>query len=181
MPARSPRRTFASPFIVTIAAVPACFVSSSTPPSQPISQAAPGQPEQSDPQPNTPPPSQSPVIVANPPRPQPQPTPDTTPPITPEPTPINTQPPPKQQPINRTWTVLKTSSGCEAMVESNCPQGAMCNPPPPIMYPCPANVKLPAKIVEADGACTLAPPPMNCPPHAMCNPPRPTKVACPKR
>jgi hypothetical protein len=178
MPARSPRRSFASPFIVTfagsaIAAAPGCFVSSSTPPSQPISQAAPGQPEQSDPQPNTPPPSQSPVIVANPPRPRPQPQPDPTPPITP----VQTDP----QPMNRSWTVVKTTTGCQANIETNCAPNAMCNPPAPIPYACPAGVMLPAKIVEADNTCSIAPPPMHCPPHAMCNPPRPTKVACPKR
>jgi hypothetical protein len=53
MAARVPRRSFARPFVTTISmATSACFVSSSTPPSQPISQAAPGQPENSDPAPS---------------------------------------------------------------------------------------------------------------------------------
>jgi hypothetical protein len=180
MPARSPRRTFASPFIITIAAVPACFVSSSTPPSQPISQAAPGQPSQSDPAPTPPPPQeQSPVIVANPPRPTQGPAEQaaTPPPPPPQPTPTPVNP---SQP-NQMWTVLKTTSGCEAILDVSCPQGASCNPPAPIKYACPDGVKLPAKITTFGDSCAVVPPEMHCPPHAMCNPPRPQKVACPKR
>jgi hypothetical protein len=176
MAARIPRRTFATP-LIALAAVPSCFVSSSTPPSQPVSQAAPGQPVQSDPAPNTPPPSQSPVIVANPPRPRPQPDPEP-PPAPPVTDPADTK---QQPPANKRWTVFKTSSGCEAAIETSCPKGAMCNPPPPMKYACPDNVKLPAKIVTFGDGCAIEPEPTHCPPKAACNPPPPRKVACPTR
>ena len=57
MAARTPRRSFAAPFVVTLAAVPACYVQSSAPPPQPQPVAQPADPH--------------PVVVTNPPRPQP--------------------------------------------------------------------------------------------------------------
>ncbi len=165
MAARAPRRSFARPFVITLAAAPACFVSSSTPPSQPVSQAAPGQPSQSDPAPATPPPSQSPVIVANPPHPRPQ-----------GPAEQAPAPPPETR-----WTITKTATGCQSMVDVTCPAGAMCNPPPPQPYECPKMVKLPAKVTTfGKDACVVEREPVQCPPGAICNPPPPQRVPCPK-
>ena len=59
MAARTPRRTFATPFVVTLAAVPACYV-----------QPAPQQPQpQPVAQPEPQPTDSHPVVVVNPPRP----------------------------------------------------------------------------------------------------------------
>jgi hypothetical protein len=164
MAARTPRRSFASPFVVTLATAPACFVSSSTPPSQPISQTAPGQPVSSDPQPATPPPSDSPIIIANPPHP------------TSTPSPSEPAPPPEP----RQWTVFQTATGCEAAIDAPCPVGAICNPPRPTAYACPHGVKLPAKVFTSGDGCAIehaAPP---CPEHKVCGPPPKQKVPCPR-
>jgi len=170
MAARTPRRSFATPFVVTLAAVPACYVQSSPQPQpQPVQQAQPVQ------QPN----DSHPMVVTNPPRPQPT---DSHPAIiTNPPRPQPESSPMPQQP--QQWQVWKTADGCEASAKIDCPQGAMCNPPPPHKVDCPPNIVMnkPITIVsQSDGTCIVAREMPSCPPHAMCNPPRPQVVACPK-
>jgi len=177
MAARTPRRSFATPFVVTLAAAPACYVQTTPPPSQP-------QPQPTDPQqPHTNPPQDPtrPPIVVNPPRPQnPDTQPQTPPPQPPPQTPTQTTP---TQTSVAKWTIFKTSDGCQAAVKTECPKGVMCNPPPPIKYACPDNTSLPLTIVSSDGGqtCAVEVLPVKCPEGAICNPPRPRQYPCPKR
>lgn len=153
MSARMPRRSFLNPFVVTLAAAPACFVQSRTPPSQSVSQPNPGQPETTDPHPTPPPPeSQTPTIIANPPRPtDPQPAP------APPPEPLPTANPPEPMPVvsDGDWMVTKTSRGCEARAITHCPPKVMCNPPPPHAYRCIDGAKYPATVTKHGEVCTL--------------------------
>jgi hypothetical protein len=172
MAARLPRRSFATPFVITLAAAPAaCYVQGNPPPSTYPQEPAPA-PSQTPPPTQTPPPVEQtnpnqppPTVITNPPRPQ---NPDT-----------------QVQATNQTsqWTVFKSGDGCQAAVKTECPKGAMCNPPPPIKYACPENVTLPVTVVTRDGGatCAIEFPMPSCPPNAACNPPRPRPVACPKR
>lgn len=165
MAARTPRRSFATPFVVTLAAAPACYVQSA-PPKAP--QPAPTQTAQPDPAPA---PGPGPVVV-NPPRPQPTPT---------------TEPasPPPVAPMSQKWSVYRAKDGCMAAVQVTCPPGTMCNPPPPFKYECPSNVSLDKPVTvksSPDGqSCYVEYPPVKCPPNVACNPPRPTPVTCPTR
>jgi hypothetical protein len=194
MAARTPRRSFATPFVVTLAAAPACYV-----------QSAPQQPEPA-PQQNAPG-----TVVANPPRPQEQPVAQTPPPDTrpnpvvmnpprpadPQPTPVVMNPPRPSPPVGQsppgsisggpaagtTWHVFKTKDGCEAAIDVSCPKGATCNPPPPQKYDCPDGIVTgkPMTIVsEGENICHVAVDPPSCPKGAMCNPPRPRRVTCPQ-
>jgi hypothetical protein len=173
MAARTPRRSFATPFVITLAAAPACYVQS-TPPA-----AGPSTTTTSAPPPTTPttmpdqPPAQGPAgptqgpgpVVVNPPMPQ--------------------SPPASTTPGNTKWTVYKTADGCMAAYKVECQPKATCNPPPPFKYACPPNVSLDSPITvasNADGsACFVDYGPTSCPPNTACNPPRPTPVSCPKR
>lgn len=185
MAARSPRRSFASPFVVTLAAavpVTACVVQSR--PGTRSSTDSMGNPSTGQVSTTTTPPNATggtatgpaapgpgdTTVVANPPRPQ------TDPGAQPQPT-----PPPSR---DARWTVMKQGDKCLAYVDVQCPAGATCNPPPPKAYAC-----LPAmaagesvKIVQKAGAaeCMTEPAMPACPPNAACNPPRPQKVPCPK-
>ena len=187
MAARTPRRSFAAPFVVTLAAVPACYVQSSPGPSGPPPQPPPTQTAEPQPQPQQPP-----VIVANPPPPQ-QPTTDPSippGPVRPPSTPPRPDPRPTKPPVQTTdayWTVYKAQdgSGCMAAIKVECQPKATCNPPPPFKYACPENVTLdkPVTVVSQDGGatCFVQYDMPKCPPGVACNPPRPQPVACPKR
>lgn len=183
MAARTPRRYFATPFVVTLAAAPACYVQSAPAPQGPAPQqsghpakpAAVGVPTATQ----SPPPAQSPSepagsapVIVNPPRPQ-------------QPPPATAQPSTPVAATTQKWTVYKAKDGCMAAVQVTCPPKTMCNPPPPFRYECPQNVSLDNAITvvqSADGAtCQVEYPPVKCPPNTVCNPPRPTPVACPKR
>jgi hypothetical protein len=166
MASRIPRRTFAAPFVVTLAA--GCFVEKAPPPAQPP--------------PSQPPP---PTVVSNPPRPQPDPDPKPNPnwPQNP-PSPTDQSPPPKQR---SEWTVTMTGGKCTAAIKVDCPPVAMCNPPGPRPTDClpyMANMTegVSLTVVQYPGAadCIIPPGPMHCPPKAACNPPPPRHVACPK-
>jgi len=152
MAARTPRRSFATPFVVTLAAAPACYVQS-TPPQQPTTVTT---------QPTTQPdPGKPTTPTTNPPRPQAT-------------TPnarwriykdgatcysaykIECQPgvscnPPRPKPytcptdieLGAAGPVEITSSqdGMNCWVDwgpQECPAGASCNPPPPVKVNCPA-------------------------------------------
>jgi hypothetical protein len=167
MAARTPRRSFATPFVITLAAAPACYVQSSPAPSQPPQQQPTTAEPAPQPQPTAPPQSQTPPpVIVNPPMPQ-------------------TQPPAQTVPPNAKWTVFKQGDSCMAAEKVTCQPKATCNPPPPFKYECPQNVSIENSITvasNADGtACVVEYAPVKCPPNTACNPPRPTPVACPKR
>ena len=177
MAARTPRRSFAAPFVVTLAAAPACYVSNAPPPQQP----PPAAPAEQAPAHNAPG-----VVVANPPRPQPENTPVAVAnPPRPQDHPVVVANPPRPhaQPAGTTWHVFKSGDGCEAAVHVDCPKGATCNPPPPRKVECPVGLTMPKGldiVSQGDGTCIVAQEPVHCPPHAMCNPPRPRSFACPE-
>jgi outer membrane biosynthesis protein TonB len=189
MASRTPRRSFATPFVVTLVAVPACYVQSAPPPSTgpqppPAQTAEPAQPPPPATQPTDPqtPPTRPPVIV-NPPRPTPTPQPAPTPPPQPQPQP--TPPPQPTQTAQQQWTVFKGKDGCLAAIKVECQPNATCNPPPPFKYACPEKLSVdkPITLTSSDGGATCfyyAPMPA-CPKGAMCNPPPPRQLACPKR
>jgi hypothetical protein len=173
--ARSPRRTFANPFVVTLAAIPACYVESTPPPQQPQPRPPVAQgPTQGPAQPTQP--ATPEVVVANPPRPTP-------PPTTPPPS-GNTAT------FDQYWYVTKSGASCTARAKVDCPKPAKkgdpvptCNPPPPIAYACPPDMtEASLTIVQRAGSetCMVDHGPMSCPKGAMCNPPPPRAVACPK-
>lgn len=64
----------------------------------------------------------------------------------------------------RAWRVSKAGKGCQAVVEVECPTGAMCNPPPPVAYACPKGLSLerPAVIIQTTvaGRCSVPEQPM---------------------
>src|SRR5687768_7348730 len=109
MSARAPRKSFANPFVITLAAIPACYATTGTT-SQPapVTQA-----------PQEQPPGET--VVANPPRPEPAPT---------DPTPggeVVVANPPRPAPTqtydyDQTWTVRRSGGECLAYVEANCPK-----------------------------------------------------------
>ncbi|MBL0220677.1 MAG: hypothetical protein IPQ07_43270 [Myxococcales bacterium] len=180
MSVRQLRRTFASPFVITLAAIPAaCMVQSAPPRAGNPNQMTPG-PSVAQPQPTDPngPPSdpngmpQRPVEVG---------------PTTPPPTVISNPPRPTgavKATTESHWTVMKQGDKCQAFVKVSCPPNAMCNPPPPRAYACTPEITptTPLKIVQYVGAefCQVETAPMECPPNVMCNPPPPTRVACPQ-
>jgi hypothetical protein len=78
---------------------------------------------------------------------------------------------------------------CRAAIHVECPKPEpgkpvrTCNPPAPIDYACPADVKDASFVVtlgKGETACYVQDPPMKCPEGAKCNPPEPRKVACPQ-
>lgn len=188
MAARTPRRSFAAPFVITLAAVPACYVQTAPPPNQP-----PPPPPQTEPQSPPPQQPQGPVTVTNPPRPTPppqQPDPPPPRPPQPQPRPPQPQPQPTTPPVttphgDMAWTVFKNADGCMAAIKVECQPKATCNPPPPFKIACPADVNLdkPVTVVSQDGGstCMVQFPMPTCPPGTACNPPRPRRVECPKR
>jgi hypothetical protein len=209
MAARTPRRSFANPFVVTLAVAPACYATTSPPQQQETAQVDPPPPTvvsnpprpapPPDPQPEPPrPPIMNPPRptgqpdpqplppVMNPPPPQVDPAPHKRPPIRnpPRPTPQRQQPAPQEA----AWTVFKSNDGCMAVIKVECPRAEpgkpqpTCNPPPPFNYACPTGVSLdkPITIVTFGDSCIIQREPIACPPKVMCNPPRPQTVTCPK-
>ena len=171
MSARFLRRTFASPFVITLAAIPAaCVVQSAPPPRSgpppgerqpPPPPSEPAQPTPADPGPTRP------VVISNPPRPG-----------------TEQATPPKEEPakFERHWTVMKLDGKCLAYAQTSCPAGASCNPPPPSNYACTPEVTDGMKIVQWANTtgCHVETPAPPCPPKTMCNPPRPRAVTCPQ-
>lgn len=172
MAARAPRKLFASPFVVTLAAIPACYTESAPPPQQPQPQPVvqrPAEPAQG---------SAAEIVVANPPRPAPAPAEGTA------------APQPQTYAFDQRWTVMKHGDKCSAMVDVDCPKPKhpgdpvpTCNPPPPMKIACPDGWDGKATLAVVQYAntaeCVIEPPPMKCPPGTKCNPPPPRKVACP--
>ncbi len=179
MSVRTLRRTFASPFVITLAAIPAaCMVQS--PPPRGGGQPVPTTEQQSRPQPTeggamrqqgaeqgreqgpTTAPTAPTTVISNPPRPGAEQVAPTT---------------------DRRWTVTRDGNKCQAFVKVSCPPNTMCNPPPPQAYACTPEIVQGSsmKIVQWAGqlTCQVEPEPMKCPAGATCNPPRPRQVSCP--
>ena len=163
MAARSPRKIFASSFVITVAA--AACVESTPPPQGPQPTPAPA-----------PAPDPSPVVVTNPPPPGPSQAGGST----------------QTYNFDQRWTVFKRPNGCEAMAKVECPKPTTpggpvptCNPPPPMKVACPdgwdGQDALTIVQYANQSTCMIEPPAMNCPKGATCNPPPPRKVACPTR
>lgn len=191
MSARQLRRTFATPFIVTLAgsaavATAACgpkpLPKHHNPPEPHANPPAPGDPDPTTAPPPPPPPATPDTADSGPP-------PDSMPHKNPPgPTPVK-----EPAKYEQHWTVMKWKGKdeCQAMVDVNCPKPEKgkavptCNPPPPIAYACPDGFKEgdTLKIVLRVGAtdCFVDNPPIKCPAGAKCNPPPPRKVACPER
>ncbi|GEM_PF-1789171 len=198
MSARAPRRSFATPFVLTLAAIPAaCTVQSAPPPQGPTQTSNGTHDHRDEPTPNPPPVEAQPTSpdmtpVANPPR-----------PAQPAQAGVNDQvkgtantnantvaqsrPSPGPAPARgyREWTVTRRGGTCESMVKVRCPEGAMCNPPPPAKYACPKQLAADNDRIDViqrteKSECFIDYGEMSCPPGASCNPPPPQKVACPK-
>jgi hypothetical protein len=170
------RRVLASPFVVTIAVLPAC----GSPPEPGTAPNPPGTSTVSTPPTATP---------TNPPAPNPTSDPIATPSPTTQPPTMN--PPPTTKPADDVWTLTKDGTTCSTSIQQSCPPGDSCNPPPPAAYPCPTDamtypttITRPANAKECTLAIHRAPTKMpSCPPGAHCNPPpmnMTRTVACPK-
>lgn len=171
MSARVPRRSFASPFVITLAAAPACTPRPATTPDAPTTDA----PTTAAPTPD--------------PQPEPEPTPD---PTGADPTPSDPPAPVAADPP-RQWTLSSKADGCTTQIIVSCaPKPGepprSCNPPAPQSYPCPIDgegvrMELGANTtIQSDGAghCYVRQPSGPCPKGALCNPPPPREVPCPK-
>jgi hypothetical protein len=96
-----------------------------------------------------------------------------------------------------TWQIARGSKAgtCTAMMNTQCPEGAICNPPPPSDYACPTNreamLSLPNTLTRKAGLqqCTMdvmesSSSTGGCPAGAHCNPPPPhhtiVTLPCPR-
>jgi hypothetical protein len=175
MPSRTPRRSFASPFVV-IAGASACYVAPAHGPPPPA-----------------PPPSTGTVATAPPPSTTPPPTDGGNPNVGDSGNPVVITNPPPPQPALPTyaarWRLYSIKGDCFAAVDVKCPTGEpgkpvpTCNPPPPMKYACPENITLPIWIERTEGStvCRTDPEKPKCPANTVCNPPPPRPVACPER
>jgi hypothetical protein len=164
MSARTVRRNFASPFVLTLAA---CGSSQSA---EPPHANPPGPTDVQPPHGNPPAPTDV-QPPANPP-----------PPTTADPSQQHLAPPSdsKPAPTEQFWTVMKSGDHCEAYSDQPCRPGGTCNPPAPQKIECPATATLPVKVRGYNGVCTIARAAEPCPPNAKCNPPPPQRVKCPE-
>ena len=187
MAARLPRRSFATPFVVTLAAtVPACFVESNPRPQQPApatTTAATTATTAGEPTPAPPT-----TVIANPPRPTEQPAP---PPADPKPPTIIANPPrPTVAQTTRRWHVTRSSGTCLASSDVSCPKPAAGQPMPTCNPPAPQPVACPERTADGESftvvqwagqaTCQVENPPLKCPPKTMCNPPPPRQATCPQ-
>ncbi len=192
MSARVVRRSFASPFVVTlVAALPAaaCYVQPN-----PRTGGNGAQVTESEPRPNGNSSGPTGDQVANP-----QPGDHSTtnagaeqapPPNT---TVISNPPRPAVSPVAKQdtrWTITRSAGTCSASAKVTCPTAPagqpapMCNPPPPTAYVCGPTMTTDGvtNIVKYTGRrdCQIEYPPMKCPAGAICNPPPPQRVDCPQ-
>ncbi|MBX7081661.1 MAG: hypothetical protein K1X88_20835 [Nannocystaceae bacterium] len=159
MPAREPRRRFAAPLVLTIAATPACAGSSTTGAEPPTTAG----PTTAEPQPQ--------------PQPQPEPGDGTTADDARE----------RRWTVMRNGKTCQTMIAIDCSQPPGQPQHT-CNPPAPREYPCPTyddgsviDVG-PGFTIEGEAGakdCTMYFPTGDCPADASCNPPPPRRVDCP--
>ncbi|MCW5807062.1 MAG: hypothetical protein KIT31_32195 [Deltaproteobacteria bacterium] len=161
---RAPRRSFANPFVITLAAIPVAVACNPPPPHSQVTVQPHPQPQ---PQPQPEPPTT--VVMENPPRPTP--------------------PPPAPVPAtDPSWHVTKKGGACQAFDNNACriPPGQPappCNPPPPRAANCPEPLAEGAGVtvtqLAGQAECVVLPAMPKCPPNISCNPPPPRKVTCP--
>ncbi|HEY4239800.1 MAG TPA: hypothetical protein VGM88_08290 [Kofleriaceae bacterium] len=195
MSARSVRRTFATPLVITVAS--GCFVDRPPPPvyHNPPPQNPPSvvvEPQDRPPYPpstyQAAPTTTQPPTYVQPGQPSPyvQPSPSTA-----QPGVVMNPPPPGVAPANavdRRWTISRSINQCLASLQYACPAptpGApACVPPGPTLYTCPPDLPDSATMILYQRAgepdCYVLPAPMSCPPNVMCNPPPPRKAICPQ-
>jgi len=187
MSAKTPRRTFAAPLVVTLAlpVAGACFVTSGTkapPPGGSTNDHRTGSGDGTA-EPATNPPTPH----VNPPR-AGYPDPGTAPNSEPTSGTVQQTNPaqPTQQTALRTWHVFQNSSDkhCYAVHNVECPpKGATCNPPPPVqLKSCPSGLEMPQGLTireDSANSCAIYSPMPECPANMSCNPPRPQTIACP--
>jgi hypothetical protein len=164
MSARTLRRTFATPFVVTLTA---CTVQSGPPPARPVGTAhhpghgGPGQTGPSDPNGLQGRPDDRAQMGT-----------------------ASTGGTAQTDTSERRWTVSRQGGKCVAYTKISCPPNAICNPPPPTDYACTADLADGGSIEvvrwAGSATCQIAVAPANCPPEMSCNPPPPQQVACPK-
>ena len=162
MSSRTLRRTFATPFVVTMAA---CTVQSGPPPARPVGTAQhPGHGDPTGPS--------DPNGLGNRPDDRAQ---------------MGTAGTAQTDTSERRWTISNQGGKCMAYTKVQCPPNTHCNPPRPTEYACAgAGGELAASgsinVVRWAGSttCQIEVPPANCPPEMSCNPPPPRQVACPK-
>jgi hypothetical protein len=156
MAARVPRRIFASPFVVTLAATGACFSESSPPPQQPQVSSKPVEP--------------APPVVTEP--------------APPAQGGAQTYTFDQRWTVMKSGETCSAMQRVECPKPTT-PGGPVptCNPPPPMKIACPDgwDGKAAMTIVQYanQSTCMVEPAPINCPKNAACNPPPPRKVACP--
>jgi hypothetical protein len=169
MSAKTPRRTFAAPLVVTLAlpVAGACVVKSGPA--------------------TTPPPGDGTTMHANPPRSHSD-TPPTPPRADPPPPVVQQEQQQQQTPPQaemRSWHVYQNSGdkSCYAVQDVGCVKGATCNPPPPTkLERCPTGLEMPQGLTireDSANSCAIYYPMPECPPNMSCNPPRPQTIACP--
>ncbi len=157
-PSRKPRRSFAAPLILTVAAVPACVVASN----KPATSDPKNTPEQRDHR------TGEGGENANPPGPH-----------------VN---PPMQRKneYDEKWSVsLQDDGTCLAHADDGgCPEGASCNPPPPRPVLCPDGIQegqwMSMWAVQGETGCWVSAADTGCPSNAKCNPPPPQATSCPE-
>ena len=197
MSARAPRRTFASPMVVTVvasAALGACIVVAKNPTPPPKITVDDGANTGSSSNAGSAAPQGRPAVTNTPmPGPAVPPPPVVAPP--PVPTPVV---PPSSGPSSRpmadrdyTWSVYKRPDGnCFVSIDVKCPTGKpgmpvpTCNPPPPMAITCPTEMAVAQTVTimqyKGTNTCVIPAPAVTCPPKTMCNPPAPKAVPCPK-
>ena len=154
MSARAPRRRFASPFVVTLAAAGTAACTTSPPQSRPVEPApTTGTGPDVEPTPGSPAGPKARVWTV---------------------TKIKGQ----------AECLARMNVDCPNPKPKLGTPVASCNPPAPAPYTCPEGLAdgQTMQIVLRDGAteCFEQPPPMKGPPNVVCNPPPPRKVECPK-
>lgn len=195
MSARAPRRTFASPMIVTVvasASLGACTIVTKSPTPPPTITVDDGANTGSGSNTANSPPTDPTAVrppVTNPPMPGP-----VVAPTPPPPPVIPPAPAPSTRPVadrDYSWSVSNGPYGnCYVSIDVKCPTGKpgmpvpTCNPPPPMTMKCPTEIAASQTVTimqyKGTTACVIAAPAVTCPPKTMCNPPPPTVVACPK-
>lgn len=181
MSAKTPRRTFAAPLVVTLAlpVAGACVVTSGKTAPPPGGNTTDHRTGGGDTAVNPPTPH------VNPPRTAPDP--NTAPNTDPSSNTVQQTDPatPTQQAELRTWHVYKQggSSDCYAVQNVSCPKGATCNPPPPTkLERCPSGLEMPQGLTireDSANSCAIYYPMPECPKDMSCNPPRPQTITCP--
>jgi hypothetical protein len=191
MSASAPRRTFASPMIVTVvasASLGACIVVAKNPTPPPTITVDEGANSGSGSNAGSAAPQVRPPVT-NPPMPGTV--------VAPTPTPVVVVPPeptPSTRPVadrDYAWSVYKRPDGnCFVTIDVKCPTGKpgmpmpTCNPPPPMAITCPTEMAVAQTVTimqyKGTNTCVIPAPAVTCPPKTMCNPPAPTAVACPK-